>query len=173
MADSMATKKALAQALKDLMRAQPLQKISVGDICAACSMNRKTFYYHFYDKYDAVNWIFYTECIENILRTDALHPAAFLLELCSYFYDNRAFYSAALSDTSQNNFSEYFAEVMSPILHLHFSDFIPDEAEREFRTDFYTDAFLAALRRWLSSPNPMPPDKFAALARRAVAGAEG
>lgn len=61
MPDSSITKRALAAALKQLMSEKPLQKISVGDICETCSMNRKSFYYHFKDKYDLVNWIFYTE----------------------------------------------------------------------------------------------------------------
>jgi len=59
--DSGITKNALSTALKELMLLHPLAKISVGDICARCGMNRKSFYYHFKDKYDLVNWIFHTE----------------------------------------------------------------------------------------------------------------
>ena len=61
MPDSLITKRALASSLKELMKTQPLTKISVGDICEKCGMNRKSFYYHFCDKYDLVNWIFDTE----------------------------------------------------------------------------------------------------------------
>ena len=57
MADSNITKKALAGALKELMDTKPFQKISVSDICERCQMNRKSFYYHFKDKYDLMNWI--------------------------------------------------------------------------------------------------------------------
>ena len=58
MADSNITKNALATSLKNLMKEKPFEKISVSDICDACGMNRKSFYYHFKDKYDLVNWIF-------------------------------------------------------------------------------------------------------------------
>ena len=58
MADSNVTKRALAEGLKQLMERRPFAKISVGDICESCNMNRKSFYYHFRDKYDLVNWIF-------------------------------------------------------------------------------------------------------------------
>ena len=61
------TKKALADALKQLMAEKPLQKISVGDICERCNMNRRSFYYHFRDKYDLVNWVFYTEFAEQFI----------------------------------------------------------------------------------------------------------
>ena len=47
MADSNITKHALAAALKTLMADRPFAKISVGDICEACGMSRKSFYYHF------------------------------------------------------------------------------------------------------------------------------
>ena len=57
MAEAGVTKKVLAYALKSLMASRPLSKITVGDICEACDMNRKSFYYHFRDKYDLVNWI--------------------------------------------------------------------------------------------------------------------
>ena len=58
MADSNITKRALASALKELMESTPFSKITVSDICAKCNMNRKSFYYHFKDKFDLVNWIF-------------------------------------------------------------------------------------------------------------------
>ena len=58
MADSNVTKRALATAMKQLMAKEPFSKISVGDICQVCQMNRKSFYYHFRDKYDLVNWHF-------------------------------------------------------------------------------------------------------------------
>ena len=61
MADTNINKRALAAALKELMEHKAFEKISVSDICGACNMNRKSFYYHFKDKYDLVNWIFYSE----------------------------------------------------------------------------------------------------------------
>ena len=44
LADSNITKRALASAMKELMRSSvPFSKISVGDICEKCEMNRKSF----------------------------------------------------------------------------------------------------------------------------------
>ena len=63
-------KRALAIALKELMREKPLVKISIADIVGRCGMNRQSFYYHFRDKYDLVNWIFYTELITELKRSE-------------------------------------------------------------------------------------------------------
>ena len=68
MADSNITKHALATALKELMEENPFNKISVANICEKCCMNRKSFYYHFKDKYDLVNWIYDMEFITIVRK---------------------------------------------------------------------------------------------------------
>ena len=65
MPDANITKNALASSMKKLMKEKHFEKISVIDICEGCGMNRKSFYYHFKDKYDLVNWIFYTDFIKT------------------------------------------------------------------------------------------------------------
>lgn len=95
-ADSNITKRALAAALKELMTERPFAKISVSDICEQCDMNRKSFYYHFKDKYDLVNWIYDTECIA-VARMDSYElRIELLLDFCKYFYENHKFYRNAL-----------------------------------------------------------------------------
>lgn len=85
MADSNATKRALAAAMKQLMAKMPFAKISVGDICQVCQMNRKSFYYHFQDKYDLVNWIFQTEFLMAVQRRPYESTWALIRDLCEYF----------------------------------------------------------------------------------------
>lgn len=51
------TKRALEQSLKNLLLKKPLTKITISDITADCGMNRMTFYYHFKDIYDLVEWV--------------------------------------------------------------------------------------------------------------------
>ena len=58
------TKRALEQSLKNLLLKKPLTKITVGDITEDCGINRMTFYYHFKDIYDLVEW----SCLEDAKR---------------------------------------------------------------------------------------------------------
>ena len=58
---SQVTKRALEQSLKNLLLKKPLTKITVGDITNDCGINRMTFYYHFKDIYDLVEW----SCLED------------------------------------------------------------------------------------------------------------
>ena len=61
---SQITKRALEQSLKNLLLKKPLTKITVGDIADDCGINRMTFYYHFKDIYDLVEW----SCLEDAKR---------------------------------------------------------------------------------------------------------
>lgn len=58
---SQITKRALEQSLKNLLREKPLSKITVTDITEDCGISRMTFYYHFKDIYDLVEWA----CMED------------------------------------------------------------------------------------------------------------
>ena len=66
MPESNITKRVLASTLKELVTARPFEKVSVSDICDACGVSRKTFYYHFQDKYELLEWIIMTELLEPI-----------------------------------------------------------------------------------------------------------
>lgn len=54
---SQTTKWAMAMALKRIMTQKPLSKITIADITEACGINRMTFYYHFQDIFDLIDWI--------------------------------------------------------------------------------------------------------------------
>lgn len=50
------TKQDLANALQQLLADRPLDKITVQDIADRAGVSRKTFYYHFQDIYDLLEW---------------------------------------------------------------------------------------------------------------------
>ena len=91
MAESSITKNALANSLKQLMKEKSLSKISIKDIVELCNMNRKSFYYHFKDKYDLVNWIYYTEFVKSFEGDDFNSEWGIMENICEFFYENRTF----------------------------------------------------------------------------------
>lgn len=174
MADSNQTKQTLASAMKELMKKEPFAKISVGDICQVCLVNRKSFYYHFRDKYDLVNWIFQTEFLEAVQRRPYDSAWPLLQDLCTYFYENRAFYHNALSVQGQNSFQDYFREVLDPVVRSYAVDLFEggptDDSDTEFFINFFSDALIAAMLRWLSSRDCMAPARFTSLLRASAQG---
>lgn len=164
MADSNITKRALATSLKELMVEQPFDKINVAQICERCNMNRKSFYYHFKDKYDLVNWIFDTEFIELIkhenLSADYTEHWAFIEKNCRYFYQNHSFYRKALQIKGQNSFSDHFQEYIRPFIAARISSLFGEEQVDEFILDFFCDAVICTMERWLRTKECIPPEQF-------------
>lgn len=102
------TKEALASALIALLRNQPLSKISIKDITDYCNISRNTFYYHFRDKYELINWIFYNTISENVLNfSDPLNLSRTFVTMCKCLHANRKFYLACLQYTGQNSLYDY------------------------------------------------------------------
>lgn len=160
MADSNITKKVLAESLKELMREKPFEKISISDICEKCQMNRKSFYYHFIDKYDLVNWIFDTEFIATVQKTLDVDSWQVILSIGELLYNNRSFYKKALQIQGQNSFSEHFHEMMYSIISTRFSDLVGIGEDCAFQTRFFTDAIVMAYKKWLIEESDMTPEMF-------------
>lgn len=168
MPDSMSSKRALAEALKRLMAKQPLEKITVGDVCKTCGMSRKGFYYHFRDKYDLVNWIFYAEFVVGLYEKPEENVWVFYENICAYFHENRSFYINAFAIQGQNSFSDYFCEVIHPLARSRLQAAFGEGADHDFYATFFTDAFRASLERWLREQSEIPPREFVRLIKRAV-----
>lgn len=141
MADSNITKRALAASLRELMLEQPFEKINVAQICERCDMNRKSFYYHFKDKYDLLNWIFDTEFIALIKDENLNAPYEerwnLIEKICDYFYANHAFYRKALQIQGQNSFTEHFREYLRPLLWSRLSYIFGQKNVDQFAIDFF------------------------------------
>lgn len=164
------TKKAFGDALKELLKTQPFEKVTVSSICEQANMKRTSFYYHFLDKYDLVNWIFDTEYeafLKEAFSVESLEPKGvpkgvtiwdLIRSTAEYFYQNAAFYQNIVSFTGQNSFLDHFRELLAPLLQEMLRDFHKDSKAMEFHINFHSDAILAALVRWLNDPKRVPPD---------------
>lgn len=158
MADSNTTKQALSVAFKALLVEQSFDKISVSDICDRCGLNRKTFYYHFRDKFDLANWIFDTEFAELVQKKEIdvyVEAANFeerwdsLATVCAYFYDNRQFYRSLFQVRGQNSFSEHFRGFMRPILQNRTELLLGRQDVPQMVYDFLVDGIVCSFERWL------------------------
>jgi len=162
MADSSITKRALAAAMKQLMSEMPFDKINIVHICERCGMNRKSFYYHFRDKYDLVNWIYDTEFIA--LASKKAYPSGwdFLTDLCQYLYTERTFYRRALKIKGQNSFSDHFTELLQPVLVEYLKEIFGSSIS-DFHVLFFSDAFTGTIKRWILEMDGVNAEGFIAL----------
>ena len=149
------TKRAIAAAMKQVMEAKTFADISISDITTGSGVSHKTFYYHFRDKYDLVNWIFKTEVMDRILATTTLaNWAEGSLLLCRHIRDNKAFYTNAINATGQNCFTEFLYSLTTEQVRLLCAEAcggdkrVKDE-DLSFIIDFYYSSFIGVLSKWV------------------------
>ena len=107
------TKKKLAGALKELMKTSTFDKITVSDITEKCNVHRQTFYYHFQDRYELLDWIFITEIVQPF--TDGFEISNMHDKFISLFETmtaDKKFYQNALK-TNGDDLTRYISRVAS------------------------------------------------------------
>lgn len=148
------TKRALARSLKKLSKKMPLSKITIKDITNECGVNRQTFYYHFQDKFELINWIYYTEAVESISDySDFDHWSIAINKIFSYLAENKSFYRKALKVDGRNSFNNYFFEITREIIKKLVNEVAEEmdvsEKDKNFIADFYTHALIGLTVQWI------------------------
>lgn len=153
MATADLTKYLLANGIKELMQTTPLAKISIKDISDFCNISRNTFYYHFKDKFDLVNWIFYTEITPKISEISDLenwHHG--LISLCLYMKENKKFYINALNTEGQNSFSDclmdFYQTLITNILTTYSQDINLSDMDIHIISRFYSHSLIGIILDW-------------------------
>lgn len=157
MSDSLITKKALASALKTLMEKKGFEKITVSDIAEECGLNRQTFYYHFQDKYDLVNWVFYNDVVVRVLHHDPYENwSDVMLDVLGIMQQNRSFYIRAFNTSGQNTFQDYFFSVTKDLLLEIIEDTVAgvrardglDEEDENYLAEFCAYGLVGLTMQW-------------------------
>lgn len=156
------TKKALADSLKELLRAAPFDKISVSDICENAGTSRRNFYRHFPDKYALLVWIYDEGFCSINPHYDEWVLQDYFFGICNFLYRDRKFYSRAFLVTGQNSFREFCREKLYPLFVKDFAGVFVDKQVERFFIVRMSEAIFDALQLWLCSEPCMPPDEFAA-----------
>ena len=97
-----------AKAIKSLIKKQPLDKITVTDIVSTAGKTRQTFYRHFQDKYDLVNWYFeklVLKSFEEMNQGGSLQEALNLK--FAFIEQEHAFFKEAFKSNDYNNLIHY------------------------------------------------------------------
>lgn len=160
MGDSNTTKAALAASLKTLVTENNFEKVSVGEICELCGMNRKSFYYHFRDKYELVVWIFENEFLKKACENPPHDVWDSISALCTYFYENRVFYKKILQINGQNCFSEYFHTLCKEAFVAKMRARLEGITVTDKNVKLYAGFFVYSIYCWLTGPDPRTDREF-------------
>ena len=155
------TKEALANALRQMMTIKPIAKITVKDLVELCGVNRQTFYYHFDDVYDLLEWVF-EEDANRVLPREVVydHWMQDVMLFMDYLQENSSFtlnvynsdsrlYMLQYLEGKMENCIRSFAVIVSEGRNIARQDF-------EFVVKFYAKLAIGFISQWLDMGMQLP-----------------
>ena len=162
------TKRALEASLKKLLLEKPVNKITISDITDDCGISRMTFYYHFQDIYDLIEW----SCREDARRAiegnktyDTWQQG--FLDIFRAVEENKPFIMNVYRHVSREQVERYLYEVVYQLLigvvEERAAGMTVKEEDKRFIADFYKYGFVGLMLNWLQGD--MKDDPEAIIAR--------
>lgn len=152
---SQVTKRALEQSLKNLLLKKPLTKITVGDITDDCGINRMTFYYHFKDIYDLVEW----SCLEDAKRAleekktyDTWQQG--LLQIFKAVQENKPFILNVYRCVHREQVEKYLQPLVDQlilnVINEEASGITVRDEDKQFIAQVYSYMFIGLMLDWIT-----------------------
>lgn len=169
------TKRMLSMSLKKLLSKTTLDNITIQDITDDAEVSRKTFYYHFQDIYDLLDWT---------LQEDARHLVADKINLDNweesiaalfvYMQENRLLVLNAFHSLERDTLENEVFKLLSPLLHRIFSaqegfDRL-SESDQDFIVSVYGLGITGLFLRWIGTNMMTPPEPLIRQLYRLVGG---
>lgn len=153
---SQTTKRALAASLKKLLSEKPLDSITVKDIAQDCQVNRQTFYYHFQDIYDLVEWIYTSEvgaAIGDQKTYDTWQQG--MTAIFQYILENRALVWRTYHSLSREHLERYLYRasyaLLIGVVEERARDLPIRQEDKAFIAHFYKYAFVGLVLDWIGA----------------------
>ena len=151
---SQVTKRALEASLKNLLLQKPLSKITISDITEDCGINRMTFYYHFKDIYDLVEW----SCQEDASRALAGNKTyetwqQGFLQLFKAVQDNKPFimnvYHSVSREQVENYLYQLTYDLLEGVVEEQAAGMSVRPEDKAFIANVYKYAFVGLMLDWI------------------------
>ena len=151
---SQSTKRALEASFKKLLLEKPLNKITINDITEDCGVNRMTFYYHFKDIYDLVDWILAEDAAKAMegRRGFGTWSEAYL-DVLRQLQDNKTLVLNVYRSVGREQVEQYLYRLLDPILKdvadRECHDITVQDDDKQFVVDFYKYALVGMALEWI------------------------
>jgi probable dihydroxyacetone kinase regulator len=156
MSSSLVTKNALARAFKSLMMTTPINKISVQMVSDACGVTRHTFYNHFHDVYELLEWIFENEVIEELDECCSLAKwKEGLILVLKYTQENRVICTNTCKSLGREHLEMFLYKTFTKVLEGVIEDIakevnVEDKLKKEV-SEFFSYAITGEFLKWINN----------------------
>ena len=155
---SQTTKRALEASLKKLLLEKPLNKITINDITEDCGVNRMTFYYHFKDIYDLVDWILMEDAAKTMEGRQSFDTwTEAFLDILHQIRDNKALVLNVYRSVGREQVEQYLYKLLDPMLKefadRECRDITVQDDDKQFVVDFYKYALVGVVLEWIRRDN--------------------
>ena len=161
---SQITKRAIEASLKNLLLKKPFDKITINDIAEDCGISRMTFYYHFKDIYDLVEWAC-EEDVKKILedKDDYKTWTQGFLNLFEEVLKNKPFilnvYRSVGREQVENYLYKIVYDLLLNVIEEKAQGMTVRDEDKEFIADFYKYAFVGLMLDWVKNGMKEDPHK--------------
>lgn len=161
---SQITKRALEQSLKNLLQQKPLSKITISDITEDCGISRMTFYYHFKDIYDLVEWA----CAEDAARVlqnkktyDTWQQG--FVQIFHAVRENKVFVMNVYRCVNREQVEKYLVsltdQLIMGVITERAAGMTVREADQQFIAQVYSYAFVGIMLDWIRDDMRADPEE--------------
>ena len=161
---SQITKRALVQSLKNLLQQKPLSKITISDITEDCGISRMTFYYHFKDIYDLVEWA----CAEDAARAlqnkktyDTWQQG--FVQIFHAVRENKVFVMNVYRCVNREQVEKYLVpltdQLIMGVITERAAGMTVREADQQFIAQVYSYAFVGIMLDWIRDDMRADPEE--------------
>ena len=138
-----ATKRKIADCVKQLMKKKEIRKITIQDIMDATNMSRQSFYYHFKDIYDVLEWVARYDFSDRIVCEEGQTMEEWALHVMQVLEEERPFFERVVNQIEWPKIvpviSRPIEEQMRVLLQRHMSE--SDREATDFCVHFVTNAY--------------------------------
>lgn len=148
------TKQILEESLKKLMLKKPLDKITIRDLTEDCGISRMTFYYHFKDIYDLIEWACLADATKALAGKKTYDTwSEGLVQIFEVVYENKPFilnaYRCISRDQIENFLFHLTSDLLMGVVEEKAADTDISEEDRRFIADFYKYSFVGIMLDWI------------------------
>lgn len=158
----------LAESFKDLALRMPIDKITIKQITDGAGVIRPTFYNHFQDKYELLEWIIRTEVLDPVIplmRSGNLKDS--MVQIFHNMHQNKKFYKKVTRLEGQNSCESIAKKFIMEILFSFINEKVGEKklAKRGLTVsmvaEYYAQSMAFVVIQWTKLDMSLTPEQVA------------